>query len=165
MVNFPIMSQFFSTSPERHTFQYEIQKKQLEKGEMTKEVFDKLEKMWDEARQKDAIPTQEISLENDLRSSKAITFKCQTSKDYSQNLYAALCNNEFIKDDIKWHCSWRHAGGVVANLNQHGDYIDWYCSGIEKELPYVCEGTITDEIRNDIESFGWRIIESEPEII
>lgn len=154
------MNEFFSTSPDRHTFQRNCQKEHFEEGQITREVFDKLEKMWDEARQKDAVPSEEISLENDLRSSKAIVFKCQTSKEYSQNLYSALCNNDFVKDGVTWHCSWRHAGGIVANLNGHGDYIDWYCSGIGKDAPYVCEGTITDQIKNDIESFGWKIIEN-----
>jgi hypothetical protein len=154
------MNEFFSTSPERHTFQYNLQKKRFEEGKLTQEVFDRLEKMWNNARDEDSVPTKEPSLENDLRSSKTISDKCKNSKEYSQNLYAALCNNDFIKDETTWHCSWRHSGGIVANLNEKGDYIDWYCSGIGSESPSVCEGTITNQIKNDIENLGWKIVEN-----
>ena len=69
-----------------------------------------------------------------------------------------------------WSCSWRHAGGIVANMIQVGDYIDWYCSGIKNvgngDDPYaddpnfetkgsVPEGFITEEIRNDLKKLGW----------
>jgi hypothetical protein len=50
---------------------------------------------------------------------------------------------------------------------EQGDYIDWYCSGIRGggepavdnnvELPgdFVSEGTVTDEIRDDLFKLGW----------
>lgn len=154
------MNNFFATSPQRHSFQRDFQKRQFEKNQITKETFEKLETMWMAEKQRDAVMSDEISLENDLRSSKEIAYKCQNSKEYSQNLYAALCNNEFIKNEAKWSCSWRHAGGIVANLNQNGDYINWYSSGIEAKMPFVSEGTITEQIKKDIESFGWEIIEN-----
>jgi hypothetical protein len=103
---------------------------------------------------------------------------------YAQNLYAALCNNEFTKNDVwpvltdkRWHCSWRYAGGIIADMRQEGDYINWYCSGIREEhnidddqfqqmskeaqemyitrKEYVGEGHVTDEIQNDLKTLGW----------
>jgi hypothetical protein len=71
-----------------------------------------------------------------------------------------------------WSCSWRHAGGIVADMREQGDYIDWYCSGIgNKELgnglagtipdvtdgrDYVPEGEVTEEIELDLNRLGWR---------
>jgi hypothetical protein len=102
--------------------------------------------------------TNNPSLEKDLRTSEYISSKCKASEIYSQNLYAALCNNDFIKDNQKWSCSWRSAGGIVANLREEGDYIDWYCSGMGSDPNGVGEGIITDEIRKDITDLGWDII-------
>lgn len=54
-------------------------------------------------------------LEYDLFKTDWIVSKCKNSK-YAQNLYAALCNNRFFKNDEEWTCSWRHSGGIVAEL-------------------------------------------------
>ena len=108
------------------------------------------------------------NLEYDLRNSDYIAEKCKVDS-YSQNLYAALCNNDFMRNEMwpilkeeTWGCSWRYAGGVIADILQRGDYIDWYCSGIMSEgeyiQGYVPEGEITDEIREDLFSIGWLII-------
>jgi hypothetical protein len=103
------------------------------------------------------------------------------SKPYAQNLYAAMCNNEFQKQDTwevltdnRWSCSWRAAGGVVATLCEQGDYMDWYCSGMGgfadnqtdpasyyEETGYVKEGKVTDEIRADLLRLGWVAIATE----
>jgi hypothetical protein len=85
-----------------------------------------------------------------------------------------MCNNDFVKNDVwpilqdkRWHCSWRGAGGIVADLREEGDYMDWYCSGmglhdgsVKPPLNYVPEGVITDEIRKDLLTLGWIAIES-----
>lgn len=74
---------------------------------------------------------------------------------YAKALYAALCNNEFYKE---WSCSWRYAGGLVARLRDEGeDYIDYYCNFSDENS--VPEGEITEEVRKDIESLGWRVYE------
>lgn len=124
---------------------------------------------------------QKNNLEYDLRSTAWILEKARTSKSYAQNIYAALCNNEFQKLDVMevlknntWSCSWRYAGGIVAHMREQGDYIDWYCSGMgglnceyegeetneqwQKRTGYVPEGHITDEIRNDLRHLGWIVI-------
>jgi hypothetical protein len=78
---------------------------------------------------------------------------------------------QFVKLDIlpilknqRWSASWRYAGGIVADMQEKGDYIDWYCSGIGDGLGngdttgvkgYVPEGTVTDEIKMDLQQLGW----------
>jgi hypothetical protein len=65
-----------------------------------------------------------------------------------------------ILKDEWWHCSWRHAGGIVSDMQGKGDYIDWYCSGImtqgEYTSGYVTEGTVTEEIESDFKKLGWQ---------
>lgn len=101
------------------------------------------------------------SLENDLLNSEYIKNKCKTNDIYSQNLYAAMANNLFYKNDEEWSCSWRYAGGVVADIRNKGEsYIDWYCSGIGNHHDgYVGESFVTDEIRSDLLELGWTIKE------
>ena len=90
-------------------------------------------------------------LEQDLRNSIVIQSKCNTSEVYSQNLYAALCNNRFFYDNQEWTCSWRFAGQIVSEINHNDDYMDYYCSGIwSAEDGFVGEGVVTDEIRLDL---------------
>ena len=112
------------------------------------------------------------NLEDDLTNSEWI---CEKVKDdvYAQNLYAALCNNEFVKNEVLpilreefWSCSWRYAGDVIANLRGEGDYMNWYCSGLtgdwDSTIPskhYVGEGTVTDEIRGDLRTLGWIVLD------
>jgi hypothetical protein len=75
-----------------------------------------------------------------------------------------------LKDEY-WSCSWRHAGGIVADMLQKGDYMDWYCSGMggfnleyegtetneqwQSRTGYVPEATVTEEIRVDFQKLGW----------
>ncbi len=127
----------------------------------------------------------EHSLERDMKDAAWFVDKVRASQSYAQNVYAALCNNAFqklelmpvLKDEI-WSCSWRYAGGLVAQIRCEGDYMDWYCSGIrdtglynedditmplsEEQMTYmettkkfVAESVITGEIREDFEQLGW----------
>ena len=109
---------------------------------------------------------------------------------YAQNLYAALCNNDFQRLEMwpilagkTWHCSWRYAGGVVADIRKEGDYLNWYCSGIRdwprqgEKTPeewanltpelqqyiknseaFEEEGKVADEIANDLHRLGWIVL-------
>jgi len=126
------------------------------------------------------------NMEYDLCTTDWIINKAKASRVYSQNLYSALCNNYFVKNDIwplltdtRWHCSWRYAGGIVSKMREEGDYLDWYCSGItdmrdvddeqffqftkeeqEEYIQYkqfVGESVVTEEIRNDLLILGWLV--------
>jgi hypothetical protein len=68
-------------------------------------------------------------------------------------------------------------------MQEKGDYIDWYCSGIRDQTPldqeewnfltyeqqvaykegqaYVGEGVATDEIREDLNKLGWAVLDDE----
>ena len=113
-------------------------------------------------------------LDFDICQDPEIVAKVRGSKIYAQNLYAALCNNEWYERDVwqmllgrKWSCSWRSAGGIVADIeDQGGDYMDWYCSGMTTGHPadspnpdpmagYVRESEITEEIAQDLARLGW----------
>jgi hypothetical protein len=151
----------YSSSPERGSFYRGIWKKQLEEGKTTQELYDNMMTILDEAQAREETEDKNFNLEYDLRSSEDILNKARNSTVYCQNLYAALCNNRFFYGDKEWACSWRHAGGIIADMIQKGDYIDWYCSGIgsdpEKSDGYVGESFVTEEVRLDLLKIGWVI--------
>jgi len=131
--------------------------------EDTDPTFD-LFKTWDQLkREQEQDPEwQKNNLEYDLRNTDWIIVKVRESDGYAQNLYAAMCNTDFTKNDIwpilqenTWSCSWRYAGGIIADMREQGDYMDWYCSGIGSENSDVREGIVTDEIREDLLKLGW----------
>ena len=126
------------------------------------------------------------NMEYDLCTTDWIINKVKASRVYSQNLYSALCNNYFVKNDVwplltdtRWSCSWRYAGEIISKMREEGDYLDWYCSGIvdprdvddeqffqftkeEQEeyvqyKQYVSESVVTEEVRNDLLILGWLV--------
>jgi hypothetical protein len=171
-----------ASSPERHTFQKEgaIRRAEEEGEELNQAYID----MWEQIKIDDANKIhdpewQKNNMEYELRSSKEMCDKVKASDNYAQNLYAAMCNQEWRKRELwpemkeeNWGCSWRHAGGIIADMREQGDYIDWYCSGIGNEelgngldgtIPdvtdgrnYVPEGHVTEEIELDLNRLGWR---------
>ena len=168
-----------SKSPERHTFQKEgYVKRQAEKGEpVSEDYLDFFQKIIEDDKKKFQTPESRVrNMEYDLLTTDWILEKVRTDDAYAQNLYAAMCNNGFIRLEVipvlkgeEWGCSWRYAGGIIADMRQQGDYIDWYCSGIRNdfndeeagkawdERKYVPEGCVTDEIRNDLQRLGWAV--------
>lgn len=104
-----------------------------------------------------------VNLEFDLLKSDVIAEKCK-NEVYAQHLYAAMCNNRFFKNNQEWTCSWRYAGGIVADLRNCGEnYMDWYCSGItHNDDKAVGEGVVTKEIREDLLKLGWSVKPYEP---
>ena len=175
-----------ASSPERHTFQKEGYIKRCEeKGEEPNPDYVEMYKTWQEQDEENLVDPawQKDNMEYDLRSAKWICDKVKDSENYAQNLYAAMCNMEFQKLDVipilkdqRWSASWRHAGGIIADMREKGDYIDWYCSGIgNKEAgfgldgytptpdpdgrDYVPEGVVTEEIKMDLKQLGWIAVE------
>lgn len=156
----------YATSPDRYGFLIENYKKRLARNPDNAEIKRTLE-FYEKLKSLDGLDqalTDDLSY--DLRKCDWIVEKCKTSDTYSQNLYAALCNNSFFKNGKEWHCSWRSCAGLVAHLREEGDYINWYCSGIPAEwnLPvrtgFVGEGTITEEVVEDLKKIGWIPAES-----
>lgn len=170
-----------SKSPKRHTFQVEGAKKRAE--EKGQEVPEQYLEFWKTAKEQDAAnlvdPTwQKNNMQYDLRSTDWILAKVRESDSYAQNLYAAICNNDFCKREMwpilkeeYWGASWRSAGGIIADMREQGDYIDWYCSGIgnndsgygldhRQANGYVSESVVTEEIKDDLYKLGWLVIES-----
>jgi hypothetical protein len=184
-----------SSSPERHTFQLEGAKKRAEEdGKELPEIYINI---WKTAKEQDEANIvdpewQKDNMEYDLRSTQWIIDKTKNDDVYAQHLYASMCNNDFTKNDVwpiltekKWSCSWRHAGGIIADMQEKGDYIDWYCSGIRdskildddefqaltKEQQewyiqgkkFVPESCVTNEIREDLLKLGWIVIDDTEE--
>jgi len=167
-----------SKSPERNTFQIEGYIKRAKKN--GKEPDQAYINMWENFRKIDAEREvdpewQKDNLEYDLRSTQWICDKVKASDTYAQNLYAAMCNMQFQQLEVipilkneRWSCSWRYAGGIIADMREAGDYIDWYCSGIGGGLGngdeavskgYVPEGMVTNEIHEDLKKLGWVPVE------
>jgi len=174
-------------SPERNTFQL---KNYLERCEADgKEPREDYINIYKQADQRDLQNENEAkwklnNLEYDLRSTKWICDKAKAREEYAQNIYAALCNQDWQRNDVwpllagqTYSCSWRYAGGIVADMREEGDYIDWYCSGIrgadlsDQDLAsmspqdieryewmnthFVSGGHVTNEIREDFFTLGW----------
>lgn len=172
-------------SQHRHTFQAQAYIKRCE--ETGKEPSEDYLAMYEDAKAHDLAKEvneewKKNNLEYDLRSTPWICDKAKAREEYAQNIYAALCNQSWQKNEVwpllkgeHWSCSWRYAGGIVADMREEGDYMDWYCSGIrggaalddEKltdeqrariewyDQHMVSEGVITDEIREDFFQLGW----------
>ena len=176
-----------SKSPERMTFQAEGYAKRLTDPTATEEqktnalAMLELWKTWREESiaQELSEEWQKNNMEYDLRTCQPMLRKVRASETYAQNLYAAMCNMQFQKLDVipilkneLWSCSWRHLGGIIADMRVQGDYIDWYCSGMGEGLGngdtdgtkgYVPEGIVTEEVRMDLKELGWIPVEWDDE--
>ena len=179
-------------SPKRGSFRTEGLIKRVEQGDTTAEHAEEmidLYKSWEQQKLdlEETAAWKENNMEYDLRSTSWICDKVKEDDVYAQNLYASMCNNNFQRNDMMpilkgqtWSCSWRSAGGIVADMREQGDYIDWYCSGIRDASPfeqsewdnltleeqqryketeaYVSESVVTDEIRSDLKKLGWLVL-------
>ena len=186
MVGLGQFTKTMNRSPERNTFQL---KNYLERCEADGlEPREDYINLYKQADQRDLENEKEAewklnNLEYDLRSTKWICDKAKAREEYAQNIYAALCNQDWQRNEVwpllkgqTYSCSWRYAGGIVADMREEGDYIDWYCSGIKgnnteedlKDLTpeqrqrydwmnkqFVSEGHVTDEVREDFFKLGW----------
>jgi hypothetical protein len=160
------------SSPKRHTFQEQryINRCREEGKEPSEDYLNLFKSMRGQDQEHMTDPEwKKNNLEYDLRSTEWICRKVKDSKRYAQNLYAAMCNQDWQKNEVwpllkneTYSCSWRYAGGILADMTESGDYIDWYCSGIQGEpdadwidLGHVPEGTVTQEIQEDLFKLGW----------
>jgi hypothetical protein len=183
-----------STSPQRGNFHIDCQLKAVEEGRKTAEEAQEMIDLYTEWNEEDikreADPEwARDNMEYDLRACEWMVAKVRAREEYAQNLYAAMCNRDFVKNDVwpllankTWSCSWRYAGGIVAHMAGEGDYIDWYCSGINGRLDdddrakmapeaiaryewmqenFVGEGHVTDEIRADLLALGWIVLDDD----
>ncbi len=181
-----------SRSPERYTFQKDsyiarCEEKDEEISESYLQMYESYKEQHD--RKFDNPESRINNLEYDLLTTDWILEKTRQSEVYAQNLYASMCNRDFVKNDVwpilteeRWSCSWRYAGGIIADMRQEGDYIDWYCSGIRGDWPndeevkeytpeqlarleqtklFVGEGCVTDEIRADLLKLGWIVLDDD----
>jgi len=182
-----------SKSPERNSFQKNAYIERCKAdGEEPSAAY--LELYSSEAEADEVWAKQEDhshDMEWDLRTTEWILEKVRSSESYAQNLYAAICNNEFQKIDVfpilagkTCSYSWRYAGGIIADMRQEGDYIDWYCSGIRGDWDdeeyqnatkedqerylhmknnFVGESVVTEEIEADLNQLGWRVLDRDDE--
>lgn len=174
-----------SSSPERHTFQADGYIARCEeKGEEPNEDYLGMFKSFRQQDEENMVDPewQKNNMEYDLRSTDWILKKARDSESYAQNLYAAMCNMRFVRKEMfpylrqdpdkdLWSASWRSAGGIIADMRQEGDYIDWYCSGMgglsgydkdsetyeqwQERTKFVPEGQVTEEIEQDLLKLGW----------
>jgi len=177
-----------SSSPDRGTFQARAAQQRAEEGETSADNAEAMAEIFKNTNQlrqeREQDPEwQKNNMEYDMRTADWMVAKVRASEAYAQNLYAAMCNQDFQKNDVwpllkneTWSVSWRYAGGIVADMRGEGDYMDWYCSGIQGELSeqelaemtveqinrhhwykqnFVGESVITDEIRKDFFKLGW----------
>jgi hypothetical protein len=181
-----------NSSTDRRTFQLKayIQRCEEDGKEPLEEYINMYQKEAVLARENEASKEwQKDNLEYDLRSTEWICNKAKSREEYAQNIYAALCNNSFVKNNVwpllrdqRWSCSWRYAGGIVADMQEKGDYIDWYCSGIRGSVReedfvdmtaeqiekhhwmnkyFVGESRVTDEVREDLFKLGWIVVDED----
>lgn len=190
------MLTMISSSPDRNSFHINCEIKRVEEGEKTAEEAEQMIEFYRSANQQRRDQEQEPewqvnNMEYDLRSTPWMVAKVCASEAYAQNLYAAMCNREFQKNEVwpllknqHWSCSWRYAGGIIADMRGEGDYIDWYCSGIQGEWSdedfqnstkeaqerylymknnFVGESVVTEEVRKDLLELGWIVIDESTE--
>lgn len=110
----------------------------------------------------------EFNLESDIGNNKEI-ISLLLDREMACDFYRALCNMRWKKienyseedrlvdtlkgvDPTVWHCSWRHAGGIIAdirnlNYNTSEGYMDFYCSG--------GEGRVSEKVNECFNKMGW----------
>lgn len=74
----------------------------------------------------------------------------------ARELYAALCNNRWVRQRNEWNLSWRQAGDLVARIRNKDDrlpaetYLDYYGSG--------GEGQVAPWVRQRFRSIGYELV-------
>ncbi len=107
-----------------------------------------------------------FNLERDVKATWWMVDRIRHDQVYAQNLYAAMCNNQFgpydvwaILKNVTWACSWSYAANMVAEI-RHDVMDTWYCSGVQLINPdYVPESVIVPAIESDLEKLGWIVVD------
>ena len=72
----------------------------------------------------------------------------EVEENLAVDLYCALSNVQWEHEDgTRWSISFRGAGGLIAEIRETGDYMSWYCSGLE--------GRISEKIASALAAKGW----------
>lgn len=106
-----------------------------------------------------------LRFEQDLMDSDEFKQKLRVDENFAQAFYCALENQAWGKDGDVYTCSFRYAGGLVANLRCMGEgYMDFYCCGrgiFDDEEP-IQEGptairscTIRPDVAEELAKLGW----------
>jgi len=77
-------------------------------------------------------------------------FKDKIIKDdnFCKELWGALANVRWINEDgTIFECTFRYAGGLIADIRDNGNYMQWYCS-----YDYA---TVSDYIAEQLSTLGW----------
>jgi hypothetical protein len=99
----------------------------------------------------------ELDIETLLKRNDAFLEKIK-NPSFAQAFYAALCNVIWYygtDTSKRYSCSWRYAGQFISDVRNfiiplnHEDYMDFYCSGINGNIP---EGIITQEVLEFMET-------------
>jgi hypothetical protein len=122
--------------------------------DITKEIREQIEKQkqldfWTADDKNDVITSLEMNISDNVEFKRWI----REDESRAQHLYHTLCNNDFVHKETgkMWSCSWRYAGGLVADVLCRGDYLNWYCSGNE--------GAVDEQIAEWFEKMGWAVHE------
>jgi hypothetical protein len=95
--------------------------------------------------------TKDLEIEYDLEKDlQVLKGKINEDYEFAQEVYAALCNMRWKKHYQTYSCSWRYAGGLIAEMLgmiDSMDYCEFYCSGNE--------GQVSERVRIELEKLGW----------
>lgn len=70
-------------------------------------------------------------------------------EEFCKQVWSSLANVDWYntKDHTTYSCSWRYAGGLIADILGEGNYMDWYCCGPD--------AVVSDEIARAMKKLGW----------
>lgn len=67
---------------------------------------------------------------------------------FCKDIYSALTNLEWVQSDgTVYGATFRYVGGLIADIREEGNYMDWYCC--------KGEGFASDEIQEAMSMKGW----------
>lgn len=73
--------------------------------------------------------------------------RIKTDDDFCCRLWSSLANVAWYLHEKEYSFSFRGAGSLIAAIRSSGNYMDWYCSGVD--------GKVNDEISSVLEKDGW----------